>query len=88
MFISCVVVTILYLPSKGKNISMSEQDKNSTDPAVVRTEDTYPAPPAEVTVEKEVEAAAPAEVTVEKEVEVAPPPAEVTDQTKKTRGKG
>jgi hypothetical protein len=65
---------------------MGEPDKNSTDPAVVQTVDTDPAPPAEVTVEREAEAAAPAEVTVEKEVEEAPPPVEVIDQTKRTEG--
>jgi hypothetical protein len=57
---------------------MDEQDKNNTDPAVAETVDTDPAPPAEVTVEKEAQTAAPVEVTVAKEAEAAPPPAEVT----------
>jgi hypothetical protein len=87
VFISCVVVTIHYPSLKGKNIAMDEQNKNNTDHAVAETVDTYPAPPAEVTVEKEGEAAAPAEVTVEKEAE-APPPAEVIDPTKRTNGNG
>ncbi len=75
---------------KGKNIAMDEQDKSNTDSSVAETVDTDPAPLAEVTVEKEAvaEATAPAEVTVEKEAEMAPPPAEVIDQTKKTRGEG
>jgi hypothetical protein len=79
---------VVATPLKGKNIAKDEQDKNNTDSSVAETVDTYPAPPAEVTVEKEAESAAPAEVTVEKEVEVAPPPAEVIDQTKPTKGKG
>jgi hypothetical protein len=56
---------------------MDEQDTNNTDPAVAETVDTDPAPPAEVTAEKETEAAAPAEVNVEKEP--APLPTEVTE---------
>ncbi len=79
MYISYVVATILYPPLKGKNIAMDEQDKSNTDPTVAETVDTDPAPPAEVTLEKEKEAAAPAEVTVEKEA--APPPTEVTEVT-------
>jgi hypothetical protein len=78
VFVSCVVGTILYSPLKGKNIAMDEQDKNNTDPAVAEIVDTDPAPPAEVTVEKDAEAAAPAEVTVAKEAEADPPSAEVT----------
>ena len=78
MFTSCVVGIILYPPLKGKNIAMDEQDKNNTDPAVAEIVDTDPAPPAEVTVEKDAEAAAPAEVTVAKEAEADPPSAEVT----------
>ncbi len=64
VFISCVVATILYSPLKGET---------NTDPAIAETVDTDPAPPAEVTVEKEAEAAPPpaevTQVTVEKEVE-------------------
>jgi hypothetical protein len=52
---------------------MDEQDKNNSDAAVAETVDTYPTPPAEVTVEKKVEADTSAEVTVEKEAEAAPP---------------
>jgi hypothetical protein len=51
VFISCVVVTIHYPPSKGKNIAMDEQDKNNTDSSVAETVDADPAPEAEVTVE-------------------------------------
>ena len=88
MYISCVVVTIHYPPSKGKNIAMDEQDQNNTDPAVVEIVDTHPALPPEVTVEKEAEVAAPAEVNVEKLTGAAPPPAEVIDSTKRTKGDG
>ena len=74
-----MVATILYLPLKGKDITMDEQDKTNTEPTVAETVHTDPAPPAEVTVEKEAEAAAPAEVTVAKEA--APYPTEVTEVT-------
>jgi hypothetical protein len=47
--------------------AMDEQDKHNTDSVAAETMDTYPAPPAEVTVEKEAEA------------EAAPPPTEVTE---------
>ena len=63
---------------------MDEQDKNSSDAAVAETVDTYPTPPAEVTVEKKVEADTSAEVTVEKEAEAAPRPVEVIDHAKRT----
>ncbi len=86
VFISCVVATILYPPLKDKMIAMDEQDKINTDPAFAETVDTDPAPPAEVTVEKEGEAAAPAEVSAEKEAEAVPPPTEVIDKTKGDEG--
>jgi hypothetical protein len=80
-FISCGVATILYPPLKDKNIAMDEQDNTNMDPAVSEPVHTDPAPPADVTVEKEAEAAAPAETTVEKETEAAPPSAEVPEVT-------
>jgi hypothetical protein len=64
------VATILYAPLKGKGLAMYEQDKKKNDPAVAETVDTYPTPPAEVTVEKETEAAPP-----------PPPSIEVTEVT-------
>ncbi len=85
MLVSCVAATTLYPPSKEKNIVMDEQDKINTDPAFAETVETYPAPPAEVAVEKEGEAAAPLEVTVEMDVKPPPPPTEVNDQTKRTK---
>jgi hypothetical protein len=83
VYISCVSCNHPYLPLKGENIAMDEQDKGNTEPAISETVDTYLAPPAVVTAEKEAgkeaEAAAPAEVTMEKEAEAeaAPPPTEV-----------
>ncbi len=58
-----------------------DEDKKNTDPAVAETLDTYPTPPAEVTVEKDADAIA--EITLEKEAEAPPPPPsiEVTEVT-------
>ncbi len=73
-----MVATILYPPLKGKNIAMDKQDKTYIDPAVYEPVHTDPASPAEVTVEKEVEAAPlqpplieVTEAIVEKELETA-----------------